>query len=83
MMDQPTKTNPLIQEDSERFCNYDEIPLFLGAKDIAKLLGIALTNAYYILRADDFPTIVIGKRRVVRKEKLFKWIAAHEKSSEK
>ncbi len=32
-----------------------------------------------MLRSDDFPTIEIGSRRMVRKEKLFEWIDAHEK----
>lgn len=78
------KTNNDMIEDTQsgtyRFCNYDEIPLFLDANDIAKLLGFSLTNIYYMFRADDFPTIIIGKRRLVRKEKLLEWISAHEKS---
>ena len=53
--------------------------LFLDAEDIFHILGISKTNIYYMLRADDFPTITIGKRRLVRKEKLFAWLEAHEK----
>lgn len=66
-------------DPADRICSYDEIPLFLDANDIAKLLGLSLTNIYYIFRADDFPTIVIGKRRLVRKENLLEWITTHEK----
>ena len=65
--------------DADRICSYDDIPLFLDANDIERLLGLSLTNIYYMFRAEDFPTIVIGKRRLVRKEKLLDWIAAHEK----
>ncbi len=65
--------------DTDRICSYDDIPLFLDANDIERLLGLSLTNIYYMFRAEDFPTIVIGKRRLVRKEKLLDWIATHEK----
>jgi predicted DNA-binding transcriptional regulator AlpA len=65
--------------DTDRICSYDDIPLFLDANDIERLLGLSLTNIYYMFRAEDFPTIVIGKRRLVRKEKLLDWIVAHEK----
>ena len=67
---------------SDRICSYEDIPLFLDANDIAKLLGLSLTNIYYMFRADDFPTIVIGKRRLVRKEKLLEWIGSHERNVE-
>lgn len=72
--------NSAFLGEQNRICSYEEIPLFLGAIDIAKLLGLSMTNVYYMLRADDFPTIVIGKRRLVRKEKLLEWISAHEKN---
>lgn len=64
---------------ADKYTSYEEIPLFLDAEDIFRILGISKTNIYYMLRADDFPTITIGKRRLVRKEKLFAWIEAHEK----
>ena len=63
----------------KRYCSYEEIPLLLDANDIVMLTGLARTNVYYMLRADDFPVIVIGKRRMVRKEKLLEWLDAHEK----
>ena len=72
--------NSAFLGEQNHICSYEEIPLFLGAIDIAKLLGLSMTNVYYMLRADDFPTIVIGKRRLVRKEKLLEWISAHEKN---
>ncbi len=64
-----------------RFCEYDSIPLLLNAKDIMHLLGLSRTNVYYLLNADDFPAIVIGKRRLVHKEKLFDWLEAHEQKA--
>lgn len=63
---------------TERYCSYDELPLILGARDLIRLLGFSRTNVYYMLQANDFPAIVIGKRRLVHKEKLFEWLEQHE-----
>ncbi len=71
------------KNERKRFCNYDELPLLLDANDLMRLLGLSRTNVYYMLRADDFPSIVIGKRRLVNKEKLFQWLAAHEQGTGK
>ena len=65
--------------EAKRYCSYEDVPLLLDANDIVMLTGLARTNVYYMLRADDFPVIVIGKRRMVKKEKLFAWLDEHEK----
>ncbi len=65
--------------EAKRYCSYDEIPLLLDANDIVRLTGLARTNVYYMLRANDFPVIVIGKRRMVKKENLFAWLDMHER----
>ena len=62
----------------DKFFSYEEIPLILGANELMALLGFSRTNVYCMLNAEDFPAIVIGKRRLVRKDKLFEWIEAHE-----
>ncbi len=62
----------------QRYCSESELPLFLNAEDISRLLGIALTNAYYLLRSDGFPTIIIGKRKLVNRDALFAWLKEHE-----
>lgn len=61
-----------------RYNNYDDIPLFLDANEIVKVLGLSRSNVYEMLRADSFPTIVIRGRKLVRKEKLFAWLDAQE-----
>ena len=67
-----------VKNLKKRFCSYDELPLLLDANDLIRLLGFSRTNVYYMLQAADFPAIVIGKRRLVNKEKLFQWLEAHE-----
>lgn len=60
-----------------RYNTYESIPLFLDATDIALVLGIPRSDAYFLLHAADFPAITIGGRVLVRKEKLFRWMEQH------
>ena len=62
----------------DRFQTYDEIPLFLDAKAIVRTLGVSLTTAYAMLNDQAFPTVTLGKKKLVRKEKLFDWLQARE-----
>ena len=68
-------------EARKQFRSYDELPLILNATDLINLLGLSRTTVYYMFRADDFPTILIGNRRMVRKDRLFQWLEEHETST--
>ncbi len=68
--------NPL--KDDTRYSNYDDIPLFLDANKIVRVLGLSRSSVYEMLRADTFPVIIIGGRKLVRKEKLFAWLDKQE-----
>lgn len=65
-------------QDDVRYSNYDDIPLFLDANEIVKVLGLSRSGVYEMLRAVTFPTIIIGGRKLVRKEKLFAWLDEQE-----
>ena len=54
--------------------NYDELPLMLSVPEVAAALGISRAGAYELVRSDDFPTLKIGSRIVVPKEKFIKWV---------
>ena len=56
--------------------NYEELPLFLNAETLAKLLGVSVSTTYELMHEKDFPAIRIGSRLVVPKEKLQAWINA-------
>ena len=58
------------------YTNYDQLPLALGADDVAQVLGISRANAYNLMRSKGFPTLKIGKRMTVPKQKLMEWIDA-------
>lgn len=54
--------------------SYEELPLTLCAEDVAAALGISRTNAYALLHQEDFPTLHIGKRLLVPRDKFIQWI---------
>ena len=69
-----------MKEDQRgsRYCSYEQIPLFLDANDIVKVLGLSRSNVYEMMRIESFPALVIGGRKMVRKEKLFAWLENRE-----
>lgn len=54
--------------------SYDELPLFIDAKTVSSVLGIAQSSAYELMHEEEFPTLKIGARMVVPKEKFIKWV---------
>ena len=48
--------------------------LFLHAELIGKMLGVSSTTAYELLHQKDFPSIRVGSRLVVPKEKFMEWV---------
>lgn len=61
------------------FTSYDELPLLLNVKQLAELLGVSDSSVYELIQKNDFPSLRIGKRIVIPKEELRKWISAHTK----
>ena len=57
--------------------NYDELPLFLNAKTVAKVLGVSPSSGYELMHEPDFPVLKIGNRMVVPKEKFMEWVSQH------
>lgn len=56
------------------YTSLDQLPITLCAEDVAQVLGISRANAYTLMHAEGFPTIRIGKRMVVPKDKLIAWM---------
>ena len=53
---------------------YDELPLFIDVKTVSSVLGISRSGAYELMHQKSFPTLKIGARMVVPKEKFIKWV---------
>ena len=56
------------------FTSIDQLPITLSAEQVAQVLGISRAGAYTLMHSKDFPTIQIGKRMVVPKDKLLGWM---------
>ena len=54
--------------------NYEELPLFLNADLVSKVLGIAPSSAYELMHEKGFPSLRIGNRIVVPKKQFQQWV---------
>ena len=54
--------------------NYDELPLVLNAKEVAKVLGLSRAGTYELMRQKDFPAKRIGKRIIVPRDEFLEWL---------
>ena len=59
---------------TDEIINYEQLPLTLKADQVAAVLGISRANAYTLLRREDFPTLRIGKRMLVPRDRFIRWI---------
>ena len=57
--------------------SYDELPLFLNAATVAKVLGVSPSSGYELMHEPDFPILKVGSRMVVPKEKFVVWVSRH------
>lgn len=57
--------------------NYDDLPLFLNAELVSKVLGVSPSSGYELMHEAGFPTLRIGSRMVVPKEKFVQWVEEH------
>ena len=64
-------------KEKMKWNDYDALPLILDVTDIQHIMGISRASAYQLLHMDSFPTLRIGKRMLVPKEKLMLWIDQH------
>ena len=53
--------------------SYADLPLFLNAQLVAQVLGVSISTAYEVMHEPNFPTLRVGSRMVVPKEKFMQW----------
>ena len=53
--------------------SYADLPLFLNANLVAQVLGVSIYTAYEVMHEPNFPTLRVGSRMVVPKEKFIQW----------
>ena len=57
--------------------SYDELPLFLNAELVAKVLGVSPSSGYELMHEPDFPVLKVGNRMVVPKGRFVEWVERH------
>ena len=57
--------------------SYNELPLFLNAEMMAKVLGVSPSSGYELMHKSDFPVLKVGSRLVVPKRKFVEWVSRH------
>jgi len=62
------------------FKSYEELPLFLNAEMVGKALGVSISSAYELMHEKGFPSVRIGNRLIVPKDKFTQWV---DKQSER
>lgn len=60
-----------------KYTSYNDLPLMLSVLDVASVLGISRAGAYELVRSDGFPSLRVGSRIVVPKEKFIDWTNAN------
>ena len=64
------------------YTSYEQLPLFLDAKLLAKLLsallGISRSGVYELMHEAGFPSVRIGSRIVVPSKDFLEWIDEHK-----
>ena len=57
-----------------KYNSFDELSLVLTVEDVSHVLGIGLAHAYEVAHRRDFPTITLGSRIIVPRDKFMEWI---------
>lgn len=66
-----------VRMKESHYKSYDDLPLFLNAKTVAKVLGVSPSSGYELLHDPGFPVMRVGNRMVVPKEQFIQWVSDH------
>ena len=59
--------------------SYDDLPLMLSVQEVADVLGISKSGAYVLSKKKGFPTLKIGSRVVIPRDRFIEWINKNTK----
>ena len=60
-----------------QYNSYDDLPLFLNADMVAKVLGVSSSTSYELMHEPGFPVLNVGSRMVVPKAAFIQWVTEH------
>ena len=78
----PYKIQEVTVLKESTYKTYDDLPLFLNAAMVAQVLGVSPASSYELMHEKDFPTLRVGSRMVVPKEKFIEWVEQHTKGGD-
>ena len=58
----------------EKYKSFDDLPLLLSVPELASVLGISRAGAYELVKEKGFPSLTIGSRILIPRDKLIAWI---------
>ena len=67
-------TERVIDMKLSEYKSYDELPLFLNAATVASVLGVSPSSGYELMHESGFPSLRIGNRIVVPKDRFIQWV---------
>ncbi len=67
----------MVNMKESSYKSYDDLPLFLNAETVAKVLGVSPSSGYELMHEPGFPVLRVGSRMVVPKDAFIRWVEAH------
>ena len=64
-------------QKSPGITDISQLPIALNATQVAAVLGISRAGADNLMRSRGFPTLFVGKRMVVPRDRLIAWMDAN------
>ena len=58
----------------KKYTHTDELPYTLSVEELAAFLGISRVGAYNLCHAKGFPSIRIGKRILIPRDRFLAWM---------
>lgn len=65
-----------------KYKEYSDLPMMLTVPEMGEALGISRAAAYQLVRSKGFPSMKIGTRILVPKDKFIKWIDEQTEENE-
>lgn len=59
---------------NETYKSYDDLPLMLSVPQLGNVLGISRAGAYALVKQKGFPSLNVGGRILIPKDKFIAWI---------
>ena len=63
-----------VTMNKSSYKTYDDLPLMLSVPDMAQVLGISRAGAYELAHSREFPSMKVGSRIIIPKDKFLLWI---------